>query len=73
MSNIYTWVATVIALTGTVLNCKKKKFCFVVWVFTNSMWLAWDLYNGTISRAFLDLVQLLLSIYGIYEWNKDDE
>lgn len=73
MANVYTWVATVIALSGTVLNCKKKKVCFVLWTITNSMWLVWDLYNGTISRAFLDLVQLLLAIYGIYEWNKDDE
>lgn len=73
MVNTYTWIATIIALTGTVLNCKKNKLCFVLWTITNAMWLIWDLYNGMISRGFLDAVQLSLALYGIYEWNKDNK
>lgn len=67
---IYTWVATAIALTGTVLNCKQVRACFYLWTVTNSMWLAWDIYNDLWSRAFLDLVQLGLAIWGIYEWKR---
>lgn len=70
MGNIYTWIATTIALAGTILNCKKNKLCFVLWLITNCMWLVWDFQNGTISRGCLDFVQLILAIYGIYEWGK---
>lgn len=72
ISAIYTWVATLVALVGTVLNCKKIKACFYLWTATNIMWLAYDLYLGTVSRAVLDAVQLALAIYGIYEWTKLD-
>lgn len=72
MNNLFTWIATVVALIGTILNCKKIKWCFYLWTATNIMWLVWDIKNGTISRAVLDFVQLALAIYGIYEWSKDN-
>ena len=72
MNNLFTWIATAVALIGTILNCKKIKWCFYLWTATNIMWLVWDIKNGTISRAVLDLVQLALAIYGIFEWSKDN-
>ena len=68
--SLYAWIATVIALTGTVLNCRKNKLCFYFWLVTNAMWFIFDISNSTISRAVLDIVQLALAIYGIYEWRK---
>ena len=70
MNNIFTWIATIIALTGTVLNCKKIRYCFYLWIITNTMWLVWDLYTGLYSRAILDLFQLALAVYGLLEWKK---
>ena len=70
MNNLFTWIATILALTGTILNCKKIKWCFYFWTITNLMWLVWDLKNGTISRGVLDFVQLALAIYGIKEWSE---
>lgn len=72
MASIFTWTATIIALAGTVLNCKKIKYCFYLWLVTNAMWFAWDLYSGLPSRAMLDAVQFALAAWGIYEWSKDD-
>ena len=68
--NIATWITTAICLTGTVLNCKKMIACFYLWAIGNVLWLAFDLYNGLYSRAALDIVQLMLALYGIYEWKK---
>lgn len=73
MTVIFSWVATAIALAGTVLNCKKMKACFYLWTVTNLMWFMFDLYNGLISRAVLDAVQFVLALWGIYEWGKKDE
>lgn len=70
---IYTWIATIVALAGTVLNCKQIRACFYLWTITNTMWLAWDIFNGIYSRAFLDAVQLGLAIWGIFEWRRLDD
>ena len=72
LASIFTWAATLIALTGTVLNCKKIKWCFALWLITNAMWFAWDMHIGLWSRAMLDAVQFALAAWGIYEWSKDD-
>lgn len=70
MGSVFSWVATIIALAGTILNCKKIKWCFLLWTLTNVMWLIYDIKNGTYSRAVLDFVQLILALYGIKEWSK---
>lgn len=66
-----TWVVTTVCLIGTVLNCKKKVACFYFWIVGNILWLAYDIYSGLYSRAVLDFVQLILGIYGLYEWKKE--
>lgn len=68
-SSVFAWVATVVALTGTVLNCKKMRACFVLWLATNAMWFAWDIAHGLPSRAILDAVQFVLAAYGLWEWS----
>ena len=68
--SLFTWIATIICLTGTVFNCKKMKICFYLWIVGNLLWFAFDLHSGLYSRAALDTVQLALAVYGIYEWSK---
>lgn len=70
---MFTWIATIIALAGTVLNCKKIRACFVLWTVTNAMWLAWDYGQGLYSRCVLDFVQLILAIWGLWEWGRTEE
>lgn len=72
MGAAFTWAATIAALAGTVLNCKKIRFCFVLWLITNAMWFAWDVSHGLVSRAVLDTVQFILAGWGLYEWRNDD-
>ena len=71
-SVIFTWAATIVALIGTILNCKQIRYCFYVWTVTNAMWFAWDAFCGLWSRCVLDAVQFVLAIYGVYEWKKLD-
>lgn len=70
MAAIFTWLATIIALAGTILNCKQIRACFYLWTITNIMWFGWDFYCCLWSRCVLDAVQFALAIYGIYEWKK---
>lgn len=67
---IISWITTAICLTGTVLNVKKINMCFWLWLIGNILWLCIDIYNRLWSRAILDIVQGVLALWGIIEWNK---
>lgn len=68
---IYGWIVTIICLVGTVLNVKKIRFCFILWTIGNLLWLALDLYNYLYSRALLDIIQLLLAVWGYIAWKNE--
>lgn len=62
------WLLTAFSLYGNVLNVKRRRSCFIVWVIANLLWLAYDLYSGLYSRAALDIVQTGFCIWGFIEW-----
>jgi len=68
--NEWTWIITIASLTGTVLNIKKNKACFIIWLFTNALWTLIDYEAGLYSQATLQLVYVVLALWGIYEWKK---
>lgn len=70
---IYGWIVTAICLIGTVLNVKKVQFCFVLWTIGNFLWLILDLYNKVYSRSLLDIIQLVLAIWGYVAWKKENK
>lgn len=67
------WFVTALSLSGNVLNIKKKRSGFVIWVIANILWLIHDIYTGLYSRAMLDIVQTGFCIWGIIEWNNEEE
>lgn len=72
MSNFdITWILSVISLSGNIFNVKKKVACFYIWAIGEVFWFILDLKNGTYGRAFLDLFQLIMAIWGIIEWGKE--
>jgi len=66
-----TWFTTALCLAGTVLNVKKKKACFYLWTAGNILWLIFDISTHLYSRAVLDIVQMALGAWGLYEWSRD--
>lgn len=69
---IISWTTTVLCLIGTVLNVKKLKSCFAIWLVGNILWIIVDIANGMWSRAVLDIVQGGLALWGIIEWKKEN-
>lgn len=67
---IVSYIVSAFSLLGTVMNIKKLRACFIVWLFTNGFWLVYSILTEQYSRAILDFIYLLLAIYGIYEWSK---
>lgn len=64
------YLATLLCFVGTVLNIKKMKLCFVMWLLGNVIWFLIDIQTNTISRAILDITQLMFNLWGIFEWRK---
>lgn len=65
------WIVTGASIVGTILNLKKKKICFWIWLFTNSLWCAYDVWITAYAQAGLQAVYVGLAIWGIIEWRKD--
>lgn len=61
------WALTALSLLGVVLNIKKKRSCFVLWIITNGLWAAVDFYSGLQAQAILDNIDKLK------EWVKKQE
>ena len=69
----FMWLVTILSLYGNVLNVKKNKFGFIVWIGANLAWLAYDIWSGLYSRAALDIVQTAFCVWGIIEWKDKEE
>lgn len=69
--SIISSVATMICLIGMMLNVKKNKACFIMWLIGNMIWLLIDVYSMAISRVILDVIQQIFNLWGIIEWRKN--
>jgi len=67
----WTWLITIASITGTVANIYKKRWCFIIWLFTNSLWMIIDFYQGLYAQSFLFAVYTALAIWGLIQWRKD--
>lgn len=62
--------ATAIAICGVVLNNRRRRSCFVLWLVSNSLTLAIHVAVGVWSLVARDAVFLLLAVEGLYRWRK---
>lgn len=62
------WIVTAASIVGTVLNIKRQRYCFVIWLITNSTWCAYNLWIGSYPQAALFAVYVGLSVWGIIQW-----
>lgn len=63
-------IATIVCFAGMILNVKKMKSCFVVWLIGNTIWLLIDIQSMAISRVILDIMQQIFNLWGLIEWRK---
>ncbi len=67
-----TWLLAIVSLSGNIFNVKKSVVCFYIWAIGEVFWFILDIKSGAFGRAFLDLVQFVLAIWGIIEWSKQN-
>lgn len=64
------WLVMMLSLFGTVLNIKRRRECFFIWVFSNAFWMIVDFTHGIYSQSALHCVYFFLAIWGVLEWSK---
>jgi len=64
------WAVTAAAIVGTLANCHKKRWGFVVWMVTNSLLTAYNVYIGEWAQAALWATYVGIAVYGWVQWGK---
>lgn len=64
------WLITGLAIFGTILNIRKNRWCFRVWLVSNSALCIHNFIIGEYAQSGLFLVYVGLAIYGIWSWRK---
>lgn len=68
---VTTWVLAVICLGGNVLNVKKIRYCFLIWIACNVVWIVFDIINSNYARVVLDTVQIGFDLWGFLKWKNN--
>jgi len=66
------WVLVALSLIGNIFVVKKNVLGQWLWAISNVGWISYDIYIGAYSQAFLFSAYLLLCIWGIISWTKDN-
>ena len=70
MLEILGWTATVISITGVVLNNYRSKWCFGLWLVSNALCFVIHYRKRMVALTVRDLVFLGLAIHGLVMWSK---
>jgi len=60
----------VVSLIGTIANIHRRRWCFLLWMFTNATWAAYDYAIGAHGQAALQFAYFWLAVWGWFRWGK---
>jgi nicotinamide mononucleotide transporter len=66
----WTWLITAASIVGVVANIYKRRWCFIVWLFSNGIWCAIDFQAGLYAQSALFAIYFVLAIWGLIKWKK---
>lgn len=64
------YFVTAASIVGTVANSFQKRWCFWVWICTNSFWCIYNVVNGSYAQALLYAFNFAMAILGLIKWRK---
>jgi hypothetical protein len=70
---LLTWGLVAMSLTGNIFVNKKNVIGQWLWAVANVGWISYDFYIGAYSQAFLFSAYLVICIWGIISWTKQDQ
>jgi len=70
---IISWILTIIAISGAILNSQAKKEGFYLWLVSNFGFFLYNAFIGEIAMSILFLVYLFITVNGIRTWSKKEK
>jgi len=65
-----TWLLTVLSILGVILNIRKSRASFAIWMVTNASWAAIDFNAGIPAQGVLFSTYFALSVWGYAAWRQ---
>lgn len=62
------WAATVLAVTGVVLNNSRNRHCFILWCISNLICMTYHYRGKMWGLMWRDVIFTVLSIVGWFQW-----
>lgn len=66
------YIVTAASIVGTVANSLQKRWCFYVWICTNTFWCVFNVINGSYAQALLYAFNFAMAILGLVKWKKKE-
>lgn len=63
-------ISTILGITGVVLNNRRLRLCFLIWIASNALSLAIHAHMGPWSLVARDAIFLILAVEGWFKWRK---
>jgi hypothetical protein len=64
----YAWIIAAVSVIGTAANVLKKRWCFYIWLCTNSFWFVYDMRISCYSQAAIYIAYFGLAVWGLITW-----
>lgn len=66
------WIFVGVSFAGYLLNIKKNKWCFALWITCSIWWLGVSIYREQWSLVANFILYLSAECWGLYKWSKDE-
>ncbi len=70
MTEFFSVISSVLAITGVVLNNRLNITCFYLWIVSNVICAIIHAFSGLYVLAGKDLIFFLLAIHGLWSWSQ---
>ena len=71
--NSIAFIFTATSIVGTLANSFQKKWCFYVWMVTNTFWCIYNTVNSQYAQALLYLFNFCTCVIGIVKWKGSND
>lgn len=72
MINLFAGIGSLLAIAGVVANNHRLRWCFLLWLVSNSIALVIHGICGPLAYVVRDLVFLCLAVHGWFTWRAKD-
>lgn len=62
------YIITAASIIGTAANSFQKRWCFIIWICTNTFWIIYNIIYKSYAQALLYSFNLIMAIIGLIKW-----